>query len=198
MKALKVLHLITISACLGAFSNTASAESAKIYQCKDDDEMHIRLQDTPCKEGFEQILVPMPLFSTAPPSSMLRPQELADLNDFQENWMMRKYFDYERKNIVSLENTQYRNAKGMEQLRHEHAKEMFDRSYRHFYMYGVSNGGGSFPLSYAPNGGDIQSFSQENNPTISQGQNTGDVVNAGGGTINGVQQNGNNATQTNN
>lgn len=164
---------------------------AEIYQCKDDDEMHIRLQDTECDEGFEQVVIAKPLFSDAPPSSMLREQELADLDQFNQNWLMRKYFDYDRRNAVTYENTQYRNARSLEILRHEQAKEMFDKNYRHFYMYGVSNGGGSFPLSYAPNG-DVQNFTQSNTQTNNQGQNAGDVVNQPGGVINGgVQQVGN-------
>ena len=104
--------------------------------------------------------------------------------------MMAQYFHLDTRSQAKLEAQRFRHDVEFEKLRHKHAKEMFDKNYRHFFTYGVANGNGSFPIGYAP-GGFNQDFSDfnDNSNGQTQGVNTGDVLNVGD--MNSINQGGN-------
>lgn len=127
----------------------------KAYHCKSENG-HISLQDSSCSKDQEQTILEVTKFSVASDSAQdgLRPLELTVLERLHDLDLLRAQYVHERKNILAYESAKSRHAQSMEKLRHKHALEMFDKHYRHFYVYGASNNayGGGYPFSYSVSG----------------------------------------------
>lgn len=129
----------------------------KVYQCKNTDGK-ITLQDKACAKEDEQKVLPLPTYEQTSNEGIpimydgLREHELAMLERFHELDMQREEYNYKRRNIAAYQDTQHKNDIDLENVRHQHAIEMFDKSYNHLYVYGASNRDSTFPFSYSVSG----------------------------------------------
>ncbi|MCS5709212.1 hypothetical protein CC99x_009875 [Candidatus Berkiella cookevillensis] len=140
-----------------ALSSSQLYAAEKVYQCKNT-AGKITLQDKTCAKEDEQKVMPLPSYERSSDEGIpimydaLREHELTMLERFHELDMQREEYNYKRRNIAAYQDRQHKNDVDLANLRHQHAIEMFDKSYNHLYVYGASNGEGNFPIVYSPYG----------------------------------------------
>lgn len=139
----KVTHLISCSLFISCMQTAMAAST--VYRCTDQNG-HITLQDSICPDTSFQHELPMPTFGPSG-SDALRPNELASLDRLHEHTILNKTYELENRNTLALARVKHKHIQEFEKLRHQHAIEMFDRNYRHFWINGYSIG--DAPLSFA-------------------------------------------------
>lgn len=125
-----------------------SAHATTIYQCINSNG-HTTFQNTSaCPQGSKQTVLNYPTSNTNPTDG-LRDYELTKLERFHNMDYARLESQLDLEREYALAEQQHENLIDYENLRHEQAKEMFDKHYRHFWVYGYANGQGNFPLVYS-------------------------------------------------
>lgn len=126
-----------------------SAIAVDIYECYDEQEKERIFQNKTCKSG-QLVKIHSYDVSDKDPTDALRPFEYTMLSRFHEMDMERLRSNLELAKDFRLAQQQFENASAFEKLRHEQAKEMFDKHYRHFWAYSYSNGDGGNPFTFGP------------------------------------------------
>jgi hypothetical protein len=146
MKKIKPILIFMFS-----FAFIGNIYAVDIYECTVKDSNDKTFQNKPCLSGYQQVIHKYDV-SSKEPSDGLRSYEYVMLDRFHGMDMERLKSRLELEKEYRLAQQYYENTVAFEELRHQQAIEMFDKNYRHFWMYGYSNGGGD-PLSNNFQGG---------------------------------------------
>lgn len=127
----------------------------RVYQCTDD-KGHVTLQDKQCVKEMNQTIIKIDTANNSVDETGavitydgLRKNELALLEQFHALDLQREKYQHIGHQLLALQAAQFKNEKALEEQKHQHALEMFDKSYRHLYVYGAANRDNvSFPFSY--------------------------------------------------